>query len=163
MSTALQQNNKDWSNLFKGWHRKSLDVDAHLAQLLEAAVNHLNLEVGIISHITGNAYTVEHFFGGGLSKGAEFQLGDTYCSITTKKQDLVAINHMGISEYFRHPCYEAFKLESYIGTPIFLNGELYGTVNFSSPTPRETPFTFEDKVFVQLVGESVNWSLHLTH
>lgn len=161
MSTGLlHQNNKDWLRLFRSWHNQTLDTESHLDLLLNAGTNFLGLDVGIISHIDAGTYTVEHFVGGELTRGAQFKLGHTYCAITSKKRELVAINHMAISEFFRHPCYEAFKLECYIGTPIFMHGELYGTVNFSSTTPRENPFTFDEQIFVQLIGEAVNWSLH---
>jgi len=159
MPTHLLKQNQAWLHLFQGFHEPSLDVDTQLEKLLQAGLSYLNLDIAIISHIQNGVYTVEHFVGGDLSQGAQFKLGNTYCAITSKKRELVAINHMAISEYFRHPCYEAFKLESYIGTPIFLNGQPYGTVNFSSATPHEEPFTFEEQIVVQLIGEAVNWSL----
>lgn len=159
MTTENLKQNQAWLYLFAGWHKSELDTDAQLERLLQAGLNYLNLDIAIISHIEDGIYTVKHFAGGDLSRGAQFKLGHTYCAITSKKRELVAINHMAISEYFRHPCYEAFKLESYIGTPIFLDGQPYGTVNFSSVTPRQEPFTFEEQVVVQLIGEAVNWAL----
>ncbi len=42
------------------------------------------------------------------------------------------IDDMGSSEYSGHPCYEAFQLEAYIGVPLLVDGQRFGTLNFSS-------------------------------
>ena len=159
MRNSVKQDNTTWLSLFNGWQNNPLDTAQQLDRILSAGLEFLGLDVAILSHVENKVYTVENFVGGGLTKGQQFSLGDTYCAITTKKQEIVAIHHMKMSEYFRHPCYEAFKLETYIGVPTILNGSLYGTVNFSSSTPREEPFTIEQQRFVQLIGESVNWAL----
>ncbi|MCZ8499015.1 GAF domain-containing protein [Vibrio lentus] len=56
----------------------------------------------------------------------------TYCEITCKSIrpiciKTIVVNMMG---YATHPCLPIFGLESYIGVPIFVNDELYGTLNF---------------------------------
>lgn len=159
MTSNTKLNNLAWSTLSRDWNSNDFNHDDHLDHLLHVGLNLLNLDVAIISKISGNTYTVEHFAGGELQQGQQFDLGHTYCSITTKQKQLVSINHMGISEHFRHPCYEIFKLESYIGVPIILNGQQFGTLNFSSVTPREKPFTEDEQIFVRLIGETVNWAL----
>jgi len=109
--------------LFQGWHKKKINFAGQIEHLLAVGLEYLELDVAIMSHVYDSTYTVEYFVGEGLSQRQVFDLGLTYCSITTKRQqEVVAIHHMGISEYFRHPCYEAFQLESYIGTPILLKG-----------------------------------------
>ncbi len=54
-----------------------------------------------------------------------------------------------------HPCYERFGLESYIGTPLHLNGEVWGTLNFSSPRPRPQPFGQVEIELVRLIADAV--------
>lgn len=159
MTTSTNQADPLWMDLFKGWQQASPPFDQQMTRLLQAGLHHLQLEVAILSRIKDRTYTVEHFVGGGLHAGQTFELGHTYCSITINYNHVLGIHHMGISPHFRHPCYEAFQIETYIGTPVYHNGQLYGTVNFSSPTPRNEPFSDEQRVFVQLIGEAVNWAL----
>jgi len=159
MINSSQQDSAIWLSLFNGWQDKQFDADKQLDHLLSIGLEFLGLDVAILSHVDGKIYTVKNSVGGGLAKGQQFRLGDTYCSITAKKQGVVAIHHMKMSEHFRHPCYEAFRLETYIGVPTIRNGSLYGTINFSSSTPRAEPFTIEQQRFVQLIGECVNWAL----
>ncbi len=134
------------------------DLDKKLERGLTFAGEHLGLELAIISHITGEEYLIEHHAAAqdlGLHNGDAFETRNTYCDLTLKQMDVVAIGDMGHSEYADHPCYDAFKLESYIGTPLMVRGELYGTVNFSSPSPYPRPIDDGDREFVRLLGRWV--------
>jgi len=117
------------------------------------------MEIGIISSISkeSDTYSIRNFFpeDSGLSVGQTFDLGNTYCSITLESDDVIAINHMKESAYERHPCYNAFSLEAYIGIPIVIDGELYGTINFSSPNPKEGGFVPSDYTLIKLLSEWV--------
>lgn len=90
-----------------------------------------------------------------MAKGQVFPLGDTYCSITLQVDEAFSISHMEKSPHKRHLCYHIFNLESYIGAPIEIDDQLYGTLNFSSPEPYSTGFTEADLDFVRLLGEWV--------
>ena len=114
------------------------------------------LDLAIISHIVGSDYHVQYAYPpDAIPPGQVFELGKTYCSITIKFPLPVAIAHMQASEHNRHPCYEAFKLESYIGASLMIDGKLYGTVNFSSPTPRK-PYTHTERQLIQRMGAAVS-------
>lgn len=133
------------------------DLDEQLYVALRSTCELLGLEIGIISRINGDTYNIEHFFpdGVGLFKGQQFELGNTYCSITLSSSGAFSIPHMGESEYTMHPCYEAFHLESYIGIPFDVNGKQYGTINFSSSLPKEDGFSKADSDLMTLLGQWV--------
>ncbi len=132
------------------------ELDGQLLQALELGARHLGLDIGIVSRIEGNRYTLLQFTAppGTLEAGQEFETGRTYCDLTLKAGNAVAIDHMGDSEYSGHPCYQDFALEAYIGAPYRVNGELFGTVNFSSPEPYSRRFDDGDLEFVRLLA---NW------
>lgn len=133
--------------------KKSLNEQLNNA--LELTTKLLDMEIGIISSISEDSYVVRNFFpiDSGLSEGQVFELGNTYCSITLQSEDVVAINHMKESEYERHPCYATFSLESYIGIPILIDEEVYGTINFSSSQPKKEAFGEYDYMMIKLLGE----------
>lgn len=135
--------------------KKSLNEQLNNA--LELTTKLLDMEVGIISSISDKSYVVRNFFplDSGLSEEQVFDLGSTYCSITLQSEDVVAINHMKESEFERHPCYAAFSLESYIGIPILIDSEVYGTINFSSSKPKNGKFKESDFTLIRLLGEWV--------
>ncbi|MBO6622711.1 MAG: PAS domain S-box protein [Balneola sp.] len=134
-------------------------LNEQLDNALELTTKLLEMEIGIISSISkeSDTYTIRNFFpdDSGLSVGQTFDLGNTYCSITLESDDVIAINHMKESAYERHPCYNAFSLEAYIGIPIIIDGELYGTINFSSPNPKEGGFVPSDFTLMKLLSEWV--------
>ncbi|MCF7923399.1 MAG: PAS domain S-box protein, partial [Candidatus Marinimicrobia bacterium] len=136
----------------------NLSTDEQLQATLKAGLENLGMELGIISRIRDEEYQVIHFYpeSSGLSQGQLFDLGDTYCSIALIAKDIVAIDEMKTSEFSSHPCYAAFNLESYIGVPVRVNGEPFGTLNFSHSQPRKTPFSASDRDFVQLMGQWVS-------
>ncbi|MBO6571923.1 MAG: PAS domain S-box protein [Balneola sp.] len=134
-------------------------LNEQLDNALELTTQLLEMEIGIISSISkeSDTYSIRNFFpeDSGLSMGQTFDLGNTYCSITLESDDVIAINHMKESAYERHPCYNAFSLEAYIGIPIVIDGELYGTINFSSPNPKEGGFVPSDYTLIKLLSEWV--------
>ena len=147
--------------LYRITSQADLDISKRLNKALELTLDLLDLEVGIISRIEGNEYIVEYFYphNSGLEIGQKFKLRDTYCSITLDANEVVAIDEMKGSQYERHPCYEAFMLESYIGTQVTVGDELYGTLNFSSSKPRKEGFVEADIDYIQLLGEWVSSSI----
>lgn len=128
-----------------------------LSEGLTLCANFLDLDLGIVSNVNSDTYTIVDFVpkDSGLEVGQTFDLIGTYCDITLKAGKTVAIDEMSKSEYSEHPCYANFKLESYIGASYSVNGKIRGTVNFTSPIGREAKFTEYDIDFVTLVARWV--------
>lgn len=123
-------------------------------KLLQLGCDIFKLEIGIISTIEKNLYCIEYVHCPddiGLHSGYCFDFLSTYCEITIKANAPVIFQHIKNSPIKNHPAYNAFKLESYIGMPIHIDGKLFGTLNFSSPTPRKEKFKSTDKDFLQLI------------
>lgn len=135
--------------------QKSFDLNEHLYQALKLTTQLLGMEVGILSSISGDVYTVQESYSKNdeLENGQTFELGTTYCSITLDENKVVSINDMNESPYNRHPCYEVFQLESYIGVPIYIDDDLYGTLNFSSSKPKDGNFIEADRTLIKLLAE----------
>ena len=55
-----------------------------------------------------------------------------------------------------HPCYEALSLESYIGAPLIVEGERYGTINFSSPDARDKDFSAYELELIWLFSQWIS-------
>ncbi|MEZ9229901.1 diguanylate cyclase [Vibrio amylolyticus] len=116
------------------------------------------LPIAIFSQINGDQYVVKQAVHpeDGLESGMTFELSGTYCSHVFKANDVQGFNHVSKSEIASHPCFIAFGLEAYLGAPILVDGERYGTLNFSSPTPCR-PFIRQDYELVKLFS---NWVGH---
>jgi len=134
-----------------------LPLAEQLQQALVVGSRLLDLEFGIVSRVRDDIYRIvaQVSPNAALHNDQEFPFGQTYCSITLQTTGVVAISHMGASPHAGHPCYQAFKLESYIAAPIHCDGEVFGTVNFSSPKPYHRDFDETDSEFMALLARWV--------
>lgn len=124
-------------------------------------MNHFGMEIAILAQIKGSEYTVEHCIdlNEQLKPLTQFDLSGTYCVHTLRENKTVGFHFVGKSDIKDHPCYENFKLESYIGTTIRLGGDIYGTINFSSPSPVE-PFCKDDYILMELLSDTASYLLY---
>jgi PAS domain S-box-containing protein len=159
---TLENSEKRLSLLSEIVSQKTPDKAAQLFNALKATTELLDMEIGIISRIDNDDYEVIHYFphDSELESGQIFELGNTYCSITLSKDDVYSIPYMKESEHHTHPCYGMFQLESYIGAPLHVDGERFGTINFSSSRPRTEAFEEEDHLLIKLLSDWAGGIIH---
>ncbi|MEQ6885794.1 GAF domain-containing protein [Salicola sp. Rm-C-2C1-2] len=136
-------------------------LDEQIQQALALGRQFLGLDVGIVSDITGDCYTVrwcDVADGVALQPGQQFDLGSTYCDMVMSQQRELAIHEMRHSGANTHPCYETFQLEAYIGTRLESEDGTFGTVNFGSSAPRE-PFDDSERLFIRLLSRWISHQL----
>jgi PAS domain S-box-containing protein len=134
------------------------DLDSQLSAALEVGVNLLGLEIGVITRTDGDVYTVLHAHSadGSIQRGQKLLPSQTYCDLTYQVNDLVAIENMGESPYKDSACYALMGMETYIGVPLMVYGQRFGTLSFVGRAPRREPFTAFDKDFFLLIGQWVS-------
>ena len=133
-----------------------LEYSERIDAMLQLGIDHFGLELAIQSRIKGREYLVEHCVdrNDNLEPGTVFDVKGTYCIHVLNAGQPIGFHYAGQSEIQNHPCYLDFGLEAYIGGTIFLDGEVYGTLNFSSSSSC-APFTRDDLVFIQLIADNV--------
>ncbi len=132
----------------------TLSFDEKLQHLLNVGCDLLDLEIGLISMIKEDKYTVVAISEphNSLQKGATFKLSDTFCMDTLNAREIVNYHnvHLLCAE---HPAARRFQLYSYIGIPLNVDGKVFGTVSFSSATAREQAFKEVELDYVILLTE----------
>ncbi|GGC64907.1 GAF domain-containing protein [Marinobacter halophilus] len=148
----------------------TLDTDGPVSDRVERALatanQYLGMDTAIVSGLTGEAYTIRWHQaqqGSSLQNGMTLPLAQTYCSLLMEHGDVLAIDHMARSRFSHHPCYHQFGLESYLAAPVWIDGEIVGTLNFSSQVPRRPGFTESEKTFVSLLARWVADVLQQQH
>jgi diguanylate cyclase (GGDEF)-like protein/PAS domain S-box-containing protein len=129
-----------------------------LLDYLKVGCQLLEMETGIISEIIGNNYIIR------VSQSSQFDtllpqteiaLENTFCEQVIKQEKTLSYRFISNTEELRqHPFYLNLNIESYVATPIRVNGEIYGTLSFFSTIPKENIFNYE-KELIELIALAI--------
>jgi GAF domain-containing protein len=115
-------------------------------KLLRIGVQQLGLPLGIVSRVYNGSYQIIaiNSAAGVLKEGAVFPIGQTYCREVVQTGQVVTLTEIdGVRGLKKHPLYIRMPLEAYISAPIFHDGVVWGTINFTSMQDRP-PFRATD-------------------
>lgn len=145
------------SKLYNISLNNDLNHQQKIDDILKTSLEYLNLNLAIVSTVKDKEYKVIHAFPkDSIETSTTFELGNTYCYHTLNTGSLTNWVNAGESEIAGHPCYLNFKLETYIGIPIYINDKIYGTVNFTSEGKRNKVFSEQEKIYVNLVSKYIS-------
>ncbi|MFW6321771.1 MAG: PAS domain-containing protein [Halohasta sp.] len=85
-------------------------------------------------------------------EGAVLDRAKTYCRRTVEQHSPLALSNIPEQGWADDPAYAERGVDCYLGTTIFVDGEVYGTVCFTDTLPREADFTADEKAFVELIA-----------
>ena len=124
-----------------------MQLTRSFAEPLSALNDYLGTDIAIISSVVDPFYTIlevqapNDFLGAGRS----FPLGDTYCHQVVQGAKTVSYDALGrIRAEVLHPVYTAMQLEAYVGTPLWYEGHVVGTLSFSGFGPKVGGFSAQD-------------------
>ncbi|MDJ0796071.1 MAG: response regulator [Calothrix sp. MO_167.B12] len=147
-------------NLHEITANQELNFTQRVTQMLHMGCQRFGLDIGILSKITGNAYEVVAVEATEeatikIAPGDVFNLSQTYCSQTIRANKPICILQAGSNHKWQnHPCYINTQLESYLGTTLIVGGAIYGTLNFSSQSPKLLSCT---SVNIELLRLMAQW------
>jgi PAS domain S-box-containing protein len=162
---TLAQNEKAIRSLYEVTTAPGLSFAEKVGALLAMGCERFDVPIGILARVEGERYEVAavHAPPGILSVGEVFALADTYCVETLRAQQPVAFEQASASPWRTHPCYERFRLESYLAAPVRVGEVVYGTLNFSSLAPRSEPFSPAEKEMLQLMATWIGSEIERLH
>ncbi|ANM30024.1 hypothetical protein ABI59_11250 [Acidobacteria bacterium Mor1] len=120
------------------------------------------LPIGILAQVEDESYEVVEVHSPPeveLARGDSFALGATYCQKTIAADGPVGFEHAAQTEWNLHPAYVNFRLEAYFGIAIRVFGQTWGTLNFSSLSPRDVNFGDVDREIIRLMAECIGSTL----
>lgn len=130
-----------------------MEAREKIVRFLKEGLERFNLDTAIIANISNDIYIVaycENVGEHGLAAGTQFNLQDTYCADVIRTAATRYYRDVAeITEMLKHPCYLNTQLRAYIGTPVFVDGEIWGTLNYSSLHPRKLNYSKDDIQFLE--------------
>ena len=156
IEAALRANENAIRRLYEITSSPDLVFQQRLAQLLQFGRDQFDLATGQFSRIEGNTYTVvaAQLPNGTLTAEAVLSLPQQFCSEVVRTRKTLCITHASHQPtWSEHPAHRAFGIEAYLGTPVIANGQIYGTLCFSSPDPHTAAFRSVDRELLQLMAQ----------
>jgi len=85
-------------------------------------------------------------------EGSILDRARTYCRQTVESHSPLALSNVPKQGWEADPAYEEHGVDCYLGTTVFVDGAVYGTVCFTAEEPREVGFSAGEKAFVELIA-----------
>lgn len=126
---------------------------------LIAGVENFGVDVGFVTSISDDTQFIEFAVPDHeqIRPGVECPLSEAYCRRTVDRESVLSVQHAGESPEIADAAYDRFGVDTYIGSRILVEGEVYGTVCFAATDPRDAPFTDADELFVELVARLIGF------
>ncbi|MBN1119589.1 MAG: GAF domain-containing protein [Anaerolineae bacterium] len=139
---------------------QALSEEERFQAALEVTAAFLDMQRGTISHVNGSISTLlyGHDFEVSLETGLVVPIAQSPDSLILKARDLVAIENLSQSSY-ADSLFSGQPIEALIGTPVWVNGDLFGSLSFTDRFSRPTEFDQEDQDIVRMLGQWVGISL----
>ena len=136
-------------------------TDEQLQRVLDLGTDLLGVDVGIISQVSDGVFTIEASTheDAPFRPGSTYPLRETYSSHTIEAGQVVALYNIDNTKHANAPYHQRFRLGQYLGAPIYVDGELYGTLSFASERPRSRDFSDDDRDFVRALVQWVRAAL----
>lgn len=185
----LQDSEASIRSLYQITSGQDLDFDTRLQQLLQFGCCKFGLEYGLLSHVKFPEPRSETHYGGGegeilslISDGASrpipcyqvvaavapndsiqsgqlYNLEDTFCQITIRAKQPLYFESVRFSGLPFCPTRSVFPIEAYMGIPVFVSGEVYGTLCFWSSDALPDPFQAVDRDLLKLMAQWIGGEL----
>jgi len=94
-----------------------------------------------------------------LKPGTVTPLSESYCRKMIDTGSVMAIAEASEEGWGSDPAYDRWEYETYISSEVRVRDAHSGTLCFVDRSPRETPFTEDEKTFVHLAAQWVSYEL----
>jgi len=151
-------------SLYNATQLQNLSYNESILSVLSLGCAFFDMNIGRVCEIDEehNTNTIRYIIAPedyGVKPGTVSNLDDTFCNIPFTSENTIHINNVEKSEWNKQTCHIYSHLEAYLATVIWMNGKKFGTINFSSQTPRKDVFTDSDINFIKIMAQWVGISM----
>lgn len=154
MSEGKDMLDTTWNRLNLMSQNRDLSNEERLHLILNSGCDVLNMSIGILTRIEGDKLAVV-FASNNKWRDAQFSLYQTLCQFTVEYGDVIASHNLADTNLDEFGVIEPLQFGAYIGIPIMLDGQLYGTLFFARKKPRYDDFTDREQAFLKILSTSV--------
>ncbi|TAF32976.1 MAG: response regulator [Oscillatoriales cyanobacterium] len=155
----LRESERAIRSLYEVMVGSSGSFDERTARLLAMGCSQFGMDIGLLGRVLGDRYEVlaayvPQDFPFGFAKGDGFSLSRTFEREVLRSIEPISIESAGTTEWKQHPAYAVRRLEAFVGTRVIVQGRVFGTLSFTSRTPKPPlkPLNFE---ILKLMGNYI--------
>jgi CheY-like chemotaxis protein len=156
MEEALRESEESIRTLYTITSSQQLAYADKIQALLALGRKRFGLTTGFLARVHDSVWEVneastDNADGGKIAGGTSMDERLTYCHQDVTTREPLCIDHAAGSAWKVHPGYEITGWETYLGVPIVVDNEVYGTLGFASAAPRAAPFKSAEVEFLRLM------------
>ena len=137
------------------------DLGQRLRRIVTLGCSSLELPTGLLTQIAGDRYEIQQVVSQDSKHPSEgrYQLRGSYCEWITQSREVLTFSSPDQSDW-SPPSEDLFGTpQAFAGIAIRVNGAVYGTLSFSSMTPRARAFAGYEKTFLKLTAQWIGHEL----
>lgn len=156
-----QKQEKALSDLYEVTSQPNTGSEEKINQVLKIGREYLDIDYAMVNKVDSEELVVQYSNGvdGDFGVGTTCPIGKSYCRECVVSDDLLDVYDAAESGWQNESVYTELDLQSYIGSKVLIDSKVYGTVCFMSYDSRDEPFTDEERQFVELLSQWVNYEL----
>ena len=161
-SDPWRQSTAAISRLYSITNQSELSFSEKLDRALEVGTTELGYPFAYATRIENSDVEVLAVAGDhdDIAVGQTTPLSDNYCQLTIAENEPIAIGNAGTDEALSElPVYSELGLACYVGAPITVDGEVYGSLCFAGNEPRDPELIEAQKLTVKTLAQWVGYEL----
>ena len=150
------------SGLYEMLDEADLSLEEKLSRGLELGADELDYPLGYITHREGSSIEIISVSGEhqAIVEGETLPAGSTYCGTTIDDGEPLSIPDAAADKQWTDSAaFRTVGLRCYVGAPIIVDGEVYGTLCFGSDDPRSPATVDEDQVIAKTLAQWVGYEI----
>ena len=154
MEDALRESEESIRTLYTITSSQKLEYAQKIQALLQLGRQRLGLSSGFLARVHESQWEVMEVSSDAnkITKGLVYDERLTYCHQVVTTREPLCIPHAQDSAWKVHPAYEITGWETYLGVPIIVDNQVYGTLGFASSVARPAPFKGAELEFLKLMA-----------
>lgn len=119
--------------------------------VLNIGVDAFSMDIGCFVRIQNNQYHIVDSTNSRW-KNKSFPLEDTICQFVIAKQDVLAEHALSPAKLQKYNVKAPFNFGAYIGIPLYIDGQLHGTLFFASKEAQKYEFSNRDAAYLKMLS-----------
>ncbi|NEU58072.1 GAF domain-containing protein [Halorussus sp. MSC15.2] len=163
LEADLRRRDEVFQRVYRIIADKSASFDEKIESLLAIGSDALDTDYGALSRVADDEYVFEfvHPIDGDARPGDTQPLDETHCERAIATEETLVASDIAVDapDLTDRAGYTEQGIECYVGTPVLVDGDVYGTFCFYNDDPRRDPFSDWEVTLVELMGNWVSYEL----